>query len=465
MTVSFELGSPKSGLLLAFYGDDFTGSTDALESLVLGGIPTMLFTRPPTRQELAHRYPHLKAVGIAGDARSMTPVEMQEALPPIFGLLAELSPKAFHYKVCSTFDSSTNVGNLGVAAELAARAFDQDTIYALGGAPRLGRFLAFGHLFARYGADGKVYRIDRHPVMSKHPSTPMTESDLGTHIAGQNPRLQVTALNFEEFEEIVGQAIGQSVEKLLPEGDGRTQLLLFDAVSQRHVENFGQLVEAVTEESGTAVLLGPSSVGAALAHQWGQDGWRAGVTERAGAAEPGPVPQQVSAVDRLLVLSGSCSPMTQVQVEHAVKHGFVRIDAEPARLLSDPSAARELLDRVIPPLKGGSSVVVVTCGSERERAGQEGLPPQVVGGVFAEMIKGVLDESPVNRLVLAGGDTSSQTIKSLGIDALEMAAAASPGAPLCRIHASGPPLDGLQIALKGGQLGGVDYFVKLRDGD
>ena len=37
-----------SNLLLSFFGDDFTGSTDAMESLARAGIRTMLFTEPPT---------------------------------------------------------------------------------------------------------------------------------------------------------------------------------------------------------------------------------------------------------------------------------------------------------------------------------------------------------------------------------------------------------------------------------
>ena len=34
---------PDDRLLLGFYGDDFTGSTDALESLARGGVRAVLF--------------------------------------------------------------------------------------------------------------------------------------------------------------------------------------------------------------------------------------------------------------------------------------------------------------------------------------------------------------------------------------------------------------------------------------
>ena len=64
-----------STLLLAFYGDDFTGSTDAMEALQWAGIRTLLFLHPPTAADLA-RFPDLRAFGVAGWSRSMSPVEM-----------------------------------------------------------------------------------------------------------------------------------------------------------------------------------------------------------------------------------------------------------------------------------------------------------------------------------------------------------------------------------------------------
>jgi uncharacterized protein YgbK (DUF1537 family) len=59
-------------MLYTFYGDDFTGSTDVLETLALAGIPTALFLTPPTPADLDH-FPNLQALGIAGDSRSRTP--------------------------------------------------------------------------------------------------------------------------------------------------------------------------------------------------------------------------------------------------------------------------------------------------------------------------------------------------------------------------------------------------------
>ena len=107
--------SEPNNLLLSFYGDDFTGSADAMEALSLNGVRAALFLAPPSPEELRGRFAELQAVGVAGVGRTMTPAQMKDTLPEIFGKIKELGAPLFHYKVCSTFDSSPEVGNIGRA--------------------------------------------------------------------------------------------------------------------------------------------------------------------------------------------------------------------------------------------------------------------------------------------------------------------------------------------------------------
>ena len=104
-------------LLLGYYGDDLTGSTDVMESMALGGVPTVLFMRVPDA-ELQARFAHCRAMGLAGTSRSETPDWMDEHLPPAFAWMKGLGAAICHYKVCSTFDSSPAVGNIGRAIEI-----------------------------------------------------------------------------------------------------------------------------------------------------------------------------------------------------------------------------------------------------------------------------------------------------------------------------------------------------------
>ena len=66
------MDSKSNNILLAFYGDDFTGSTDALEFLARAGAKTALFIEPPTPEQLK-KYPGLNAFGVAGKTRAMAP--------------------------------------------------------------------------------------------------------------------------------------------------------------------------------------------------------------------------------------------------------------------------------------------------------------------------------------------------------------------------------------------------------
>ena len=70
----------------------------------------------------------------------------------------------------------------------------------------------------------------------------------------------------------------------------------------------------------------------------------------------------------------------------------------------------------------------------------------------------------LNRIVIAGGDTSSYAARAMGIEAVEMMAPLVPGAPLCKATAPGSPVNGMEVNFKGGQVGGENYFEVLMNG-
>jgi uncharacterized protein YgbK (DUF1537 family) len=87
-----------------------------------------------------------------------------------------------------------------------------------------------------------------------------------------------------------------------------------------------------------------------------------------------------------------------------------------------------------------------------------------IGAGMGQLLKMLIARAGLRRVVISGGDTSGRAAAMLGIDALTAIAPLDPGSPLCRAHAvSGGP-DGLEIALKGGQVGRPDFFAAVRDG-
>jgi uncharacterized protein YgbK (DUF1537 family) len=428
-------------LHLAFFGDDFTGSTDALESLTRAGLRTVLFMAPPSAGLLAS-FPRLDAVGVAGLTRALAPDAMEAELRPAFRALQALRPRHVHYKVCSTFDSSPDVGSIGRAIEVGADVFRAPFVPLVVGAPALGRFCIFGNLFARFGigSAGAIHRLDRHPSISRHPVTPMTEADLQVHLSKQTTRriglLDVLALERSETE------TRAALEALLA---ARAEIVLFDVLVPEHLERIGALLEPLGTHDRPLFCVGSSAVGAALT--WRQAQARPQVSfAPAGPASP------------LLVVSGSCSPVTAGQIDHALEHGFAGIGLAP-----DASNERETTAGVIAALRSGRHTVVYTSRRPEDQTAKS-APASMLGAALGRIALAAAEHVGPRRVLFAGGDSSSYAARALGIEAVEMIAPLAPGAPLCRVHAPGTPVHGLEVNFKGGQVGAPDYFSAVARG-
>src|SRR3984957_811733 len=277
-------------LLIAFYGDDFTGSTDALEQLTLAGIRTVLFIEPPTPMQLK-QFPNLQAVGVAGMTRTMTPPEMEKVLRPALNNLKKLGARHIHYKVCSTFDSSPKTGSIGRAIDTASKIFQSPFVPLLVAAPTLGRFTIFGTHFARYGigSTGAVYRLDNHPSISKHPVTPMTEADLRLHLAKQTKKK--IAL-FDILKVVLPEKEARAeLDKLLAQKPG---VILFDALSAEHLLRIGELMDGFASAKRPLFSVGSSGIETALGAHWNHKKL---------------APHVARTVRQVLIGSGSCSPV------------------------------------------------------------------------------------------------------------------------------------------------------------
>ncbi|RVU14396.1 four-carbon acid sugar kinase family protein [Methylobacterium oryzihabitans] len=447
------------GPLVAFYGDDLTGSSAAMEVLAFAGLDTVLFLAPPTPERLAAFAGH-RAVGIAGMARSQGPAWMDAHLPPVFRLLAGLGAPVAHYKVCSTFDSAPHVGSIGRAAELGAEVFRvgaESWIPMLVADPGMGRYQSFGHLFAMAGPDG--HRLDRHPTMARHPVTPMDEADLGRHLARQTA-LPVGLVDF------VAMKRGEGSARLARARAAGARIVSLDVLDHETLVEAGRLI---WEEGGSPTFtVGSQGVGAALVAWWRE----AGLLPAAPAI---PVPPPV---DRIAAVSGSVSPVTAGQIAHAVQNGFEGLRIDPS-LAVDPAAWEREVGRAgeaaLAALgRGRDPLVYSAAGPDdpavaalRDATRTAGLSEEVVndriGAGLGTILNRVVRQGRLTRAVISGGDTSGRVAARLGIDALAALAPMAPGAPLCRAYTDDGGA-GLEIALKGGQVGGPDFFVAVRRG-
>jgi uncharacterized protein YgbK (DUF1537 family) len=437
-------------LLLSYYGDDLTGSTDVMEALASSGISTVLFIDQPTAAQ-RRRFADVRAIGLAGASRSETPAWMDQHLAPAFAWLKSLAANVCHYKVCSTFDSSPAIGSIGRAIDIGAEVFEQSKIPIVVGAPQLRRYTAFGNLFAAY--QDVVYRIDRHPVMSRHPVTPMTEADLRLHLSRQTDKkialLDVAALHRDNVDETIAIVLASDAE-----------CVLFDVADLTTQGVVGRLVWRIHAE-GNAFIVGSSGVEYALLSEWA----------RAGLIEEVPRFSPPGAVDRIAIVSGSCSPTTERQIRHAEANGFDTIAVDPRALATGGSAPVEAaVANGLKRLSGGRSVILYTALGPSSDIGDEidkdAGARHAIGRALGQIERSLIRQAGLTRAIIAGGDTSSHALRQLGVYALttRLPLPATPGSPLCIAHSDDAHFDGLEIALKGGQVGGDDYFCQIRDG-
>lgn len=438
--------------LIAYYGDDFTGSTDVMEALSSNGVETVLFTELPD-DAMRRRFDHCRGVGLAGKSRSQGLDWMDRELPAIFRWLRDSGAAVSHYKLCSTFDSAPHLGSIGRAMEIGLREFAQSTTAILVGAPQLRRYTAFATLFAGYA--GETYRIDRHPVMSVHPATPMDEADLRLHLARQTD----TRIGLVDLHALLEGTAEQRLDTILGERPGAVFIDVADKLSQRRA---GDLLWRNLHRVG-ALLFGSSGIEYALLEPWREEQLLA----------PAPPSEPLAPRDRIAVVSGSCSATTDIQIHTAEKAGFRGIGVDYRALATGEglaAATEQATYAASTALQAGESPILFTARGAGARvelpARSREAADERVGVALGTMLDLLRREHGLDRVIIAGGDTSSHGLRQLNVRALTLRhpLTDTPGSPVCEAHFASPDAQRLEIMLKGGQVGSPDLFERIRSG-
>lgn len=410
-----------------FIGDDFTGASDTLATLAERGVSARLFLSAPDGQ--TEGIAGLTAVGIATDLRARGRGEITQRIGSFAALLRETRPRFVHYKICSTFDSAPHTGSIGAAVVRLEQIVEPALTIVIGGQPSLGRYCLFGNLFAR-GPDGAVYRIDRHPVMSRHPVTPMGEADLRLHLAAQG--LDGLELLGRGTAEEIAAALAQRLKS----GERR---VLADAIDQADIEALGVAVRRLYTGGRPILLIGASGVAEAL-YAKPQD---------AGAATSSPPPHGPR-----LAIAGSRSSVTERQVAAAAK--YQRLPLQQADLQGSGLGAFATRAGAI--LASGQNAL-----AHLDPNADYGLSPDQLSEQLANLTANILQAAPVRAVAVAGGDTSSAVVRRLGFDSLSFERRGGPGVAICRGHRAGHAFDQMLLLLKGGQVGADDLFDRFAD--
>jgi len=421
-----------------FVADDLTGAADVLAQAHRYGLEAVLAIGDAPLPADAD------VVGIAGPARSLAGAAFDDLVRADLARIAALNPEVLLYKVCSTFDSSTTVGSIGRGIQLLHERFGlHGPIPVVPAQPGFGRYTAFSNHYAAHA--GRIHRLDRHPVMSHHPSTPMAEADLRRILAeqlgtGQMPEaIHLPAYDDGTFKD------AWAARRRAP-GDAA---FVVDAVNEHHLDEVAHALTREEHGHGPSIVVGSGGIMAALARTISDQPQHA------------PGPRQPSGP--VLAVSASASSTTAEQINDATAHGWEDVPV-PAQLLQrhDAGAVDALDERVSAALRQGRNVIVhTTRGAGDPRYGaatpaDAGYVGALIGGIAARAAQAGLTRD----VAVCGGDTSSHALIAMGVRQLRVTDQFVTAGPILRAD-DVSAVAGCRLLLKGGQVGPVDILRRF----
>jgi uncharacterized protein YgbK (DUF1537 family) len=421
-----------------FVADDLTGAADVLAqahrygleaALVIGDAPLPV---------------DVDVVGIAGPIRSLSGAAFDNTVRRDLARMAEVDLDVLLYKVCSTFDSSTTTGSIGRGIELLHERFpEHGPIPVAPAQPGFGRFTAFSEHYASFG--GQVHRLDRHPVMSQHPSTPMHEADLRRVLTEQLPdgarvgSLHLTAYDSDTFPELWTDR----------RRDPELSAFVVDAVNEHHMDTIARSLRHPDNRGRPALVVGSGGIMAALART-ASDG---------SVGTPGP--QRSSGP--VLAVSASASSVTADQLEDAISHGWTDIGVPAELLRGHHDALLTALDeQVSTALSAGHHVVVhATRGTSDPRYAASGpVDSAHLGSLIGALAGRMAAAGRTQDIAVFGGDTSSHALIAMGVRELRVSDQFVTAGPICRTD-DRATVAGCRLLLKGGQVGPPDILRRF----
>jgi len=427
---------------LGCIADDFTGATDLANNLVRAGMRAVQTIGVPADDAAA--IDDADAVVVALKSRTTPPCAAVEQSLAACRWLRRAGATQIYFKVCSTFDSTPR-GNIGPVLEALMDELGCDFTIATPAFPDNARTVFKGHLFV-----GDVLLSESG--MRDHPLTPMTDANLVRVLQAQLAPARRNGDAGRRVGLVDQRATGASAAAIRARFDALRKdgvaIAIADAIDNDDLHRLGEAVRdlpLVCAGSGLAIGL-PSN-------------FDLGVLAEAAAL---PAVQGFSAI-----VSGSCSQATNAQVAEFLRLGGAarRIDAlelgdeVETHLPTDISAwaEREWSSAPARPVLVYSTAPPQAVAAAQARSGAHDIGARVERLLAA--IARALVERGARRLVVAGGETSGACVQALGVGRLRIGSQIDPGVPWCHAAPAVAP-DGLQLALKSGNFGGVDFFTR-----
>ncbi|MGA4946522.1 3-oxo-tetronate kinase [Streptomyces cinereoruber] len=412
-------------LRIGCIADDFTGGTDVAAAFRRAGLRTALvFGTPDAATTLP---PDCDAAVVALKSRSTPAAEAVADSTTAQRWLWAQGAAQIYFKYCSTFDSTPH-GNIGPVSDALLDAAGATVTLHTPASPANGRTVYQGHLFVHD-------QLLSDSPLRHHPLNPMTDPSL----------LRLLTPQTTHPVALIDWATVRSGPAAV-----RDALLTHQRNGVRHV-----IADALTDDDlavlGAAALELPVVAGAAgLAEGLGH------AYHATGAATPVPLP----AGGRAAVLAGSCSARTLEQIAQFYAAGLPSLHLDVLAAATGRDVVTEALtwyDAQDP----AAPVLIYASASPEELAAVQAQLGVAEAAAQVEELLGTLAvhlvDRGVNRLLVAGGETSGAVTTALGVRAVLVGDEADPGVPWTTADTKNGPL---ALILKSGNFGAPDLFTR-----
>ena len=407
-------------MLLGCIGDDFTGSSDLANTLAKQGMHTVQYSGIPK----VNAAKDVEAGVVSLKSRSIPVEEAIRLSLEALQWLKQQGCEQFFFKYCSTFDS-TPAGNIGQVIDALADALNADRVIVCPAFPGAGRSVYQGHLFVKD-------QLLSESGMEDHPLTPMTDSDLRRWLALQSKssvgHLPISTV-FSGHAKVTAALTEQHTQG--------NRLIIVDALQDQDLMTIGRAA------ADLPLVTGGSGIALGLPDNFKKQGKIKTHTETWTGQQ-----------GKCVALSGSCSRTTRAQItNHALDNPVLEIGA--ADVISGTTTAVNvcawLMQQPGIPL-AYSSANPETIEAVQKTFGKEEAS-HVLECFFAEVAKQLVNEG-LNRLIIAGGETSGAVVESLRINSMQIGPEIDPGVPAMRANRT------LVFTMKSGNFGAPDFFTK-----
>jgi uncharacterized protein YgbK (DUF1537 family) len=424
-----------NGIILGCIADDLTGATDLANNLVRAGMRAVLTVDVPGHDDAIDA----DAVVVALKSRTIPAAEAVEQSLRSCRWLRRQGARQIYFKVCSTFDSTAE-GNIGPVIEALMDELGCAFSVVVPAFPDNDRTVFKGHLFV-----GDVLLSDSG--MRNHPLTPMTDANLvrflQTQLAPNNGR-KVGLIDYRTVAQSAS-AIVQRIDKLRSEA---VSIAVADAVGNDDLKRLAAALHSAP------LVTASSGLGIGLPAQWG--------------FTPSPKSSELPpAGGRRAIISGSCSATTNAQVLEFIHSGGASRALDPVQLASSYDAQIEKTLSWADSCWTVNSALPLLVYSTAERAAVQSTHAALgvarSGGIVEHALSAVargLAARGVEQLVVAGGETAGVCVRALDVQQMQIGPQIDPGVPWCYATSTGNNASGLHIALKSGNFGSQDFFIK-----